>query len=238
VDGPIGGIAELAPPTPNASTTPPSGGVASFVGGRVRSASPAPGINARRSRHLIAPLGRSRYFLVVETFYLSCAGLGGTVLVLQTLLSFIGLGDRDAEGVEEGLNLFSIRALSAGVAFFGIGGLVGAWLGMPILVGLPLALVAGGVAVVATAKVTKAILGLEADKTARIEETIGELGSVNLAIPAHESGAGKVHVRLRGRLVELEAITKDDAIPTGASIEVTDTVGETLVVRRRPDRAS
>ncbi|MEZ4585603.1 MAG: hypothetical protein R2909_04280 [Gemmatimonadales bacterium] len=177
----------------------------------------------------------------METFYLSCAGLGGTVLVLQTLLSFIGLGDHDTEGaeaeLEEGLNLFSIRALSAGVAFFGIGGLVGAWLGLPFLVGLPLGLVAGAVAVVATAKVTKAILSLEADKTARIEETIGEIGSVYLAIPAHEDGVGKVHVRLRGRLVELEAITKDGSIPTGASIEVTDTVGETLVVRWLPDRA-
>jgi len=98
------------------------------------------------------------------------------------------------------------------------------------LLSLPIGIVAGVAALVATAKITRSILRLESDRTPAIEETIGERGTVYLTIPGGETGLGKVHVTLRGRLVELAAITKNDTLPTGAAVEVVDTVGETVVV--------
>jgi len=168
----------------------------------------------------------------VTTLFYIAAGLGGLILVLQVASSLLGIVDHSvADGqLEEGLDLLSVRALSAGLAFLGIGGLAGIWIGLHPILALPIGIVAGGAALIATAKVTRAILRLESDRTPAIEETIGEKGTVYLTIPGGESGLGKVHVPLRGRLVELAAITKSDTIPTGAAIEVVDTVGETVVV--------
>ncbi|MGE0440631.1 MAG: NfeD family protein [Gemmatimonadales bacterium] len=168
----------------------------------------------------------------MKTFYLVCAAVGGVVLVLQVALSMLGVGiehELEAE-LEEGLDLLSVRALAAGLAFFGLGGLVGSAFGLGALVGLPLGGVAGIAATVVTARVTRAILRLESDRTPRIEESIGERGTVYLAIPAAGDGHGKVHVALRGRLVELAAVSRTGAIPTGTAIEVVDTEGETLIV--------
>jgi hypothetical protein len=78
----------------------------------------------------------------MTTFFVVCAALGGGVLVVQLLLGLLGVvdagGDMDAGGghdgghghiAAEGLDLLSVRALSAGVAFFGLGGLNGSEVG-------------------------------------------------------------------------------------------------------------
>ena len=64
----------------------------------------------------------------MTTLYWICLLLGGGIVVLQFGASLLGL-DHDAphDGfghgpASEGLQLFSLRALSAGVAFFGVGG--------------------------------------------------------------------------------------------------------------------
>jgi hypothetical protein len=171
----------------------------------------------------------------VSTFYAVCAALGGLVLVLQVILSLIGVVDEghgDAS-LEEGLDLLSVRSLSAGAAFLGLGGFFGLWLGLGPILSLPLALVTGAAALIGTAVVTRAILGLESDRSHLIEEAIGEVGTVYLSIPgagAGEGEIGKVHVTIRERLLELGATTKGDAIPTGATVRIVDTVGDLLVV--------
>lgn len=176
----------------------------------------------------------------METFFLVCAALGGVVLVLQLVLSFAGIAEAhqmdlpvhlDDPAVSEGLDLLGMRALAAGFAFFGVGGLFGVWLGVGGLLALPFALVLGGGALVGTAWAVRAIRGLDQDATPLVEETIGESGEVYLAIPAAEGGVGKVHVPLRGRLAEFPAVTRGAALPTGTPVMVTDVIeGDTLVV--------
>jgi membrane protein implicated in regulation of membrane protease activity len=172
----------------------------------------------------------------VNTFFLVCAGLGGIVLVAQVALGAFGLFEAHAVDapLEEGLELLSIRSVAAGLAFLGVGGLAGLWLGLPALLALLLGLGSGAAALVATARISRAILQFESDRTPLIEEAIGERGTVYLAIPGKNAGVGKVHVNLRGRLVELTASSQDEPIPTGAAITVVDTVGETLVVVPSP----
>src|SRR5688500_18368445 len=67
----------------------------------------------------------------MSTLFLTCAALGGGILLVQLLLSAIGF-DHDstehgsfADASASGLDLFSVRALAAGLAFFGIGGIAG-----------------------------------------------------------------------------------------------------------------
>jgi hypothetical protein len=172
----------------------------------------------------------------MNTFFLVCALLGGATLLLQLVLGLAGVVDghhfdfsHHDHPATAGLDLFSIRSLAAGVAFFGVGGLFGIWLGIGGLLAIPIGIVTGGAALAGTAAVLRGMARLESDGSVLTEEAIGETGTVYLAIP--DGGRGKVHVVLRGRLAELDAVSRSGAIPTGSPVLVTDVIeGDTLVV--------
>jgi hypothetical protein len=173
----------------------------------------------------------------MATLFLVCAILGGTILVLQFLLGLLGLGldaahlDLDKDGLHAGdaLNLLSARALAAGTAFFGIGGLAASSLGTGAVVALPVAMAAGTCAAVGTAALMRGLTRLEADGTVRLERAIGESGTVYLRIPGQRAGTGKVQLTLQNRTVECQAITSLDELPTGTPIIVVDIIGPDTV---------
>ncbi len=178
----------------------------------------------------------------METLFLACAVLGGAVLVLQILLGLLGMDhgvdvfhlDLHAEGAE-GLNLLGVRALSAGLTFFGIGGLAGYATPLGPAAALPLALFMGGGAAVAVAVAMRALLRMESDGTVRIERAVGEPATVYLSIPGGRAGMGKVHLKLQDRLVEYQALSAHP-LPTGAQVIVVDVVGpDTVEVAPTPD---
>jgi len=175
----------------------------------------------------------------MTTFFLACAALGGVMLLLQLVFSLAGadhgasheLHDGHDTHHGEGLHLFSVRALSAGLAFFGFGGLVGLRFGgVGALVAFPMAVVLGIAALVGVSWATRAMLRLEDDGTLDIQNAVGTSGDVYLSIPAHRAGAGKVHLTVQNRLVELQAVTSHHAaIPTGSRILIVDVVGPDTV---------
>ena len=175
----------------------------------------------------------------MSTVFLWCAILGGTVLVLQLVAGFVGLEHGNAhdghfgDDASEGLNLLGVRSLAAGVAFFGLIGLSAASLG-PIVAPIA-AIAAGGAAMVGVAAMIRAFGRLERDATLSLDSAVGNTGSVYLSIPARREGAGKVHVTVRGRLVESRAVTDEEMLPTGTPVLVVDVDGsDTLVVVRNP----
>jgi hypothetical protein len=129
----------------------------------------------------------------------------------------------------EALDLRSSRALTAGLAFFGIGGLLGMQLGLSWVVAIPLAIVLGFGAQAGTAVALRGMLRLEEDRTMSLYQAVGTSGTVYLAVPSAGTGVGKVHVVVQERLVECAAVTLDDGIPTGAPVLVVD------VDENRPD---
>jgi uncharacterized membrane protein len=178
----------------------------------------------------------------MTTFFVVCAALGGGVLVVQLLLGLLGVVDAGADadvgdghdhgsvhGVSEGLDLLSVRALSAGVAFFGIGGLIGLATPLGLLAAIPLALIGGVAAMVGTAIAMRWMLGFEDDGTVSIHGAVGATGTVYLAIPGDRQGSGKVTLTLQNRIVEYQAVTSAAPLPTGASIMVVDVVGPDTV---------
>ncbi|HUF28266.1 MAG TPA: hypothetical protein VMM18_14915 [Gemmatimonadaceae bacterium] len=175
----------------------------------------------------------------MTSFFLTCAALGGAVLLLQLVLGLFGIGDDHAvdhhgipagkESLTHGLHLFSVRALSAGIAFFGVGGLAGMSTAFGLLAAVPLALISGSVATVAVAAIMRAMMRLEDDGTVQIHGAVGTSGTVYLAIPGDRSGVGKVHVTLQNRLVELQAVTSQQSLPTGSRVLVIDVVGPDTV---------
>jgi hypothetical protein len=168
----------------------------------------------------------------VSTVFLLSAAVGGGILVLQLLLSMVGMADHEFGGdhadAGEALNLLSVRSLSAGLAFFGLGGAAVQALGLPFLLALPVGVVAGGVAAVAVAKAMRLLLRMEEDGSFDLETAIGAEGVVYLSIPGARSGQGKVHLTPEGRLVECPAIS-DTALPTGTPVMVIGVLGGEIV---------
>ena len=180
--------------------------------------------------------------LAVSTLFFWSAAFGGGVLVLQLLFGLFGLEHGDghdvhdvhfAEDAAAGLNLFSVRTVAAGVAFFGLAGLAARPLGAALAT--VAALVGGFVAMVGIAAIMRSARRLESDGTVSIDRAVGTIGTVYLAIPGHRAGLGKVHLTLQNRTVELPAVTSEDSLPTGAPVLVVDVEGTgTVVVVRNP----
>jgi hypothetical protein len=168
----------------------------------------------------------------VTGFFIACAALGAVVLVLQLLLGLIGGDtalDHDHATLGEGLDLLSVRSLSAGTAFFGVGGAAALAAGWPSLLALGAALVAGGVATVGVAYLMRAMRRLEVDGSERIENALGQTATVYLRIPGNRSGAGKVLVPMQGRTVEYQAVTPGEELPSGSVVVVRHIVGPDMV---------
>jgi hypothetical protein len=165
--------------------------------------------------------------------FLFCAALGGGVLVLQLILSMVGLVDHDFGDTHHGdagdaLNLLSVRSLSAGLAFFGLTGMGLQALGFHVLLAIPVAAVAGVTAAVLVAYAMRLMLSMEEDGTFDIQRIVGASGTVYLSIPAARAGPGKVHLTVDGRHLELPAVS-EYPLATGAQVMVVEVIGSETV---------
>ncbi len=174
-----------------------------------------------------------RAVLQVTTFFLTCAAVGGVLLLAQLVLGAVGADHHDVGGHDapsDGLHLLSVRAISAGVAFFGVAGLAFSRFGLPAFISIPAALVAGLLAMIGVALLMRSMLGLQRDATVRIDSAIGLPATVYVPVPAALGGTGKVLLALNGRTVEYEAVTADDQpLATGTAVLVVDVRDEQTV---------
>lgn len=172
------------------------------------------------------------------TMFLWCALVGGGILAIQILLSLFGVAsdvaDLDLGGdvdVADGLDLKSMRSITAGVAFFGIAGMAAMSLGLSPAASLLIGGVVGLAAAYLVAVLMRMFRRLDSDGSLSLSRALGETGRVYLPIPANNSGVGKVHVAVQGKTVEVRAVTAHAELPTGASVVVVGVVdSETLEV--------
>jgi membrane protein implicated in regulation of membrane protease activity len=174
----------------------------------------------------------------VTTFFLTCAVLGGVILLAQLALGVVGMGDHDGTLHDtathampsDGLQLFSVRAVAAAVAFFGLGGLAATLLGVPVVLAIVLGVLGGTVAMVGVAAAMRSMLRLERDASVRIERAVGSSATVYVPVPAAMGGVGKVLLTLQGRTVEYQAVTPEgQLLPTGTPVVVVDVRGDDTV---------
>lgn len=148
------------------------------------------------------------------------------LLLAQLVLVAVGAshGDfGDHHPASDGLHLLSVRALSAGAAFFGVGGLAARSLGWNTLLALLLAVILGATSMLSVAWIMRSMLKLQRDATVRIHDAIGQPATVYVPIPSGMSGVGKVTVSLNGRTVEYQAVTPDgERLSTGSAVIVVD----------------
>jgi hypothetical protein len=185
----------------------------------------------------------------METLFIVCAVVGGTIMVCQFALTLLGIteiddfdtpevhadsdvsaaeahGDAAVEpthhhGEHRLLGVISFRTLVAAATFFGLSGLAARSAGLqPAWVPFVIALAAGWGAMYGVHFLMKTLYKMRSEGTAHIEYAVGKTGSVYLRIPANRGGAGKVSLTLQNRTMEYQAVTAGDAIPTGASVVV------------------
>ncbi len=167
-----------------------------------------------------------------------CALSGGGFILLQSLMGLMGADDDGDHGhaphTGDGLDLLSLRAIAAGLTFFGLTGLAALEWGFPRVLALPAATVAGLGAALGIAYVMRGMKRMESDGVLRVEGAVGHPATVYLSIPGGRGAPGKVHLFLQGRTVEMNAVSRDP-LPTGASVVVVDVVDpDTLEVAPQP----
>lgn len=198
------------------------------------------------------------------TVYAICAIVGGVILVMQMIMTLVGLGGDhdvglggdhdvafDAGDAGDGAHaighdhhdashffgVLSFRSLMAALAFFGLGGLWALAEDLGGYAAFVAALAAATAAMFLVAWMMRLMAGLVYEGTMRVENAIGETGTVYLAIPGYNKGAGKVTVTVQSQSLEFDAVTRADAIPTGAMVTVVGLAGpSTLEVEPHNER--
>jgi hypothetical protein len=190
------------------------------------------------------------------TVFLFCAVIGGTIFVLQFVMSLIGMGDDgldmvddipddvpsdfgdvgDAQGhvVDHGSTWFfgviSFRTVVAALAFFGLAGLACVESGQSGPICIAVALASGGAAMYGVHWLMRLLYRLGHDGTVRIERSVGQCGTVYVPIPGARAGTGKVQLRVQDRIMEYQAMTSGpDKLPTGAKVVVVSIISPTTV---------
>jgi hypothetical protein len=184
----------------------------------------------------------------LELVYIACAAGGGALLVGQTLLALVGVGDADVtdggdfaghgdaghdatHGGDGGFQLFSVRAVFAFFCFFGLAGWAATSAGLSGWASIGIALAAGLSVMVLVAWLMKMQGRLQSEGNLRSADAVGKSARVYLRVPANQQGFGKITVVLQNRTVEYNAFTKGAEIPTGATVKVvTQTTPDTFEV--------
>lgn len=187
----------------------------------------------------------------MQTLYVLCATVGGTILVVQTILLALGGGHDADSDIDPGdlhdssfghgsghdsahdhahaheadsfLKLISFKTLVAFVTFFGLAGLASRQAGYAALPALGVAVAAGSIGLYAVAYLMAAMARLQSKGNLDLSNAIGQSGKVYLRVPSERSGRGKVTVSVQGRRVEIKAVTAGPEIPTGTEVRVIGT---------------
>lgn len=191
----------------------------------------------------------------MATLFMACALFGGTLLICQTLMTLMGLGsdhefggDTDADaGVEfehDGgaadhvehahgstwfFGIVTFRTVIAALTFFGLAGMTSLTNQFDEGQSLFIACGAGFAAMYGVHWLMRQLTELRVDGTVQIEQAVGKTGNVYLRVPGGRQGAGKIHLNLQNRTVELAAWTEQSELPTGVPVIVTRIVGPDTV---------
>jgi membrane protein implicated in regulation of membrane protease activity len=202
----------------------------------------------------------------MQTLFLVCAVTGGTLLVIQLILLFVGAdgseggadglgdvgdagdiaahgdytvssGEGAATAAEASLTVISFKTLTAFLTFFGLGGLLGLGYQLGRAWTLGIAFAAGLLALYLVAYLWMLLNRLQSHGNVDLRNTVGAIGRVYLRIPGEASAPGKVTLEVQGRTLELNAITQGEAIPTGTAVRIVGLAGgETLRVQRLEEK--
>lgn len=133
---------------------------------------------------------------------------------------------------------FSFRSLVGFSAFFGLVGLWGLSSHLNVWVTLGIAFIAGCFASYCITKIMKAISSMHSNGNFRIENAIGQTGTVYTPIFPARSATGKIQIIIDGQTEEFEAITDHpEKISTGVQVVVLELLGKNTFLVKPADSA-
>ena len=154
---------------------------------------------------------------------------GVTADIFEGLLGMEGVGDL---GADASFKALTFQGLMAFLMFFGLAGLYTLKSTETSTIAIAVGGGAGFASMYFTGKLFQLFITLQSDGTVEISESGGSTGTVYLKIP--DNGAGKVQVNFGGSMRTMNAKSHDNAeIDSGEFIEVVDTMGEILIVKRK-----
>ncbi|MBR40286.1 MAG: hypothetical protein CMA89_00100 [Euryarchaeota archaeon] len=177
----------------------------------------------------------------VDMLFAASALVGGILFVLYFFLLMIGgiatdifdgmFGIDVDMGADASFKALTFQGIMAFLMFFGLAGLYVSKSGGGPSPAIIAGAIAGGASMYATGKLFELFVNLQQDGTVDLPEAIGSKGQVYLRIAA--DGVGQVTVEVNEAQRTYNAKSEDGAeIATGDFIEVVDTIGEVLVVKR------
>ncbi len=177
-----------------------------------------------------------------EKVFWAIALIFSVLFLIQFVLSIIGLdfdGETDLDiggdaeiglDLDPGFSVLSVRGIIAFFTFFG-------WTGVVVLNGggaswlaITLAFAAGTIAMLLVAYMMYLFHQMSESGTVNLKKAILKNGEVYIPIPANKNGQGKIHLKIKGAIQELDAVTDGDAIPTGTKIKVVEVLNNDILL--------
>lgn len=161
------------------------------------------------------------------------------LLVLQFIMTFMGLGDHDSgmpdtidgdlsgmDAHDSGLGFLSFRSITAFFAGFGWAGVAAHSSGLPFWLTVLIAIVTGIIFMCVIYYTMYAFVKMQASGTLNYRNGLGEIASVYVTIPARRSGSGQIEILIQGRRTTAEALTSSaEPIAPATKVKVVDLVG-------------
>lgn len=178
----------------------------------------------------LEPLLRTFWFIAIPS---------SLIFIIQTIMTFIGADasdgvvadfDGDIDGGDTPFQLFSFRNLINFLLGF-------SWTGISFYTTISnkslLLVISLGIGIMFVYLffiIIKQIQKLAEDNSFKLSNTINKSAEVYLTIPEKKSGYGKVLISVNGSFHELNAMTENDAIKSGALVKVVKIENENILI--------
>lgn len=161
------------------------------------------------------------------------------IFIIQTIITFMGIDssdglsadfDGDLESGDAPFQLFSLRNLInfllgfswTGISFYNT-------ISSPRLL-IVLSIIVGCLFIYLFFLIIKQVQKLEENNSFDIKNTLNKSAEVYLKIPEKKSGKGKIMISVNGAFHELDAMTENEAIPSGAVVKVIEIENENIII--------
>ena len=151
--------------------------------------------------------------------YWGIAIFASIVVIIQTTMSFAGMGDIDLDDAGS-MHLLSIRNIFYFLLGFGWAG-VSLWDTIPSAIVLcAVAVLTGCLFVAIFVFLFRQMMKLQSNGAFNINDAVGKVCDVYMRIPGENQGMGKVQISFNGSVQELDARTTGAPIPSGTKVRV------------------
>lgn len=163
----------------------------------------------------------------------------GFIALVLAVLSFIGMEHHDAaDGIGSadvdhgGGGIFSVKPLVGFLLGFGLAGGMALDAGLSLIVAVGIACLAGALVMGIIVLMFRTIYAMKSDGTMRINDAVGAVGTVYVALPPKKGAGGQVVVNFNGRQETFAALSAaEQPITSGNKVKVVSIIdGRTVLV--------